>query len=68
MALGGIKDQVRSKLLDEVILRRDEFKGSGPLGRLEKVLLKGTGRRAGIIGLKKILPFVYLPSLRIFSA
>lgn len=57
-----------AKLVDEVILHRDLFEGSGPLGKLEKVLLKGTGRRVGIIGLKKILPFVYLPSLRVFSA
>jgi hypothetical protein len=57
-----------AKLVDEVILRRDQFEGSGPLGKLEKVFLKGTGRRAGMIGLKKILPFVYLPSLRVFSA
>ncbi|GIK06152.1 hypothetical protein Aspvir_001795 [Aspergillus viridinutans] len=57
-----------AKLVDEVILRRDQFMGSGPLGKLEKVLLKGTGRREGMIGLKKILPFVYLPSLRMFSA
>jgi hypothetical protein len=57
-----------AKLVDEVILRRDQFEGSGPLGKLEKVVLKGTGRRVGMIGLKKILPFVYLPSLRVFSA
>ncbi|GIC88881.1 uncharacterized protein Aud_005283 [Aspergillus udagawae] len=57
-----------AKLVDEVILRRHQFDGSGPLGKLEKVFVKGTGRRAGMIGLKKILPFVYLPSLRVFSA
>ncbi|KAF4178606.1 hypothetical protein CNMCM8694_004136 [Aspergillus lentulus] len=34
-----------AKLVDEVILHRDLFEGSGPLGKLEKVLLKGTGRR-----------------------
>ncbi|KAG2016807.1 hypothetical protein GB937_006009 [Aspergillus fischeri] len=32
-----------AKLVDEVILRPDQFEGSGPLGKLEKVLLKGTG-------------------------
>ncbi|KAF7156389.1 hypothetical protein CNMCM6106_009656 [Aspergillus hiratsukae] len=62
------KTRYAAKLVDEVILRRDQFQGSGPLGKLEKVLLKGTGRRAGMIGLKKILPFVYLPSLHVFSA
>ncbi|KAF7170327.1 hypothetical protein CNMCM5623_002771 [Aspergillus felis] len=57
-----------AKLVDEVILRQDLFMGSGPLGKLEKVLLKPTCRRAGMIGLKTILPFVYLPSLRVLSA
>ncbi|GFF85975.1 hypothetical protein CNMCM8927_002856 [Aspergillus lentulus] len=32
-----------AQLVDEVILHRDQFEGSGPLGKLEEVLLKGTG-------------------------